>query len=164
MGHFQGLQWPSVLPCVQTMEPVDKLLQCVDPVKDRELWVRENKTGEIRPVDIEIWPQRPPAILSREHSSESKTPEDWLNSTLLALAGIFSAPDWSPSPATLWRQGGGAGAAQCDLCCERRCQGCAAGFAPLLSRLDSRLRWRRERGLVRQWAKGNDQGGAFNKI
>lgn len=38
----------------QTMEPVDKLLQCVDPVKDRELWVRENKTGEIRPVNIEI--------------------------------------------------------------------------------------------------------------
>lgn len=43
---------------VQTMEPVDKLLQCVDPCKDRELWVRENKTGEIRPVDVEIWPQR----------------------------------------------------------------------------------------------------------
>uniref|UniRef100_A0A8C4ERJ3 Growth arrest specific 7 n=1 Tax=Dicentrarchus labrax TaxID=13489 RepID=A0A8C4ERJ3_DICLA len=37
-----------------TMEPVDQLLQCVDPAKDRELWVRENKTGEIRPVDIEI--------------------------------------------------------------------------------------------------------------
>uniref|UniRef100_A0A673AIE0 Growth arrest-specific protein 7-like n=1 Tax=Sphaeramia orbicularis TaxID=375764 RepID=A0A673AIE0_9TELE len=37
-----------------TMEPVDQLLQCVDPGKDRELWVRENKTGEIRPVDIEI--------------------------------------------------------------------------------------------------------------
>lgn len=39
---------------VQTMEPVDQLLQCVDPAKDREVWVRENKTGEIRPVDIEI--------------------------------------------------------------------------------------------------------------
>ncbi|KAK7918599.1 hypothetical protein WMY93_009883 [Mugilogobius chulae] len=37
-----------------TMEPVDKLLQCVDPVKDRELWVRENKTGDIRPVNLEI--------------------------------------------------------------------------------------------------------------
>uniref|UniRef100_A0A7N8X2D7 Growth arrest-specific protein 7-like n=1 Tax=Mastacembelus armatus TaxID=205130 RepID=A0A7N8X2D7_9TELE len=37
-----------------TMEPVDQLLQCVDPARDRELWVRENKTGEIRPVDIEI--------------------------------------------------------------------------------------------------------------
>ncbi|XP_076007915.1 growth arrest-specific protein 7 [Genypterus blacodes] len=37
-----------------TMEPVDQLLQCVDPSKDRELWVQEHKTGEIRPVDIEI--------------------------------------------------------------------------------------------------------------
>ncbi|XP_034050026.1 LOW QUALITY PROTEIN: growth arrest-specific protein 7-like [Thalassophryne amazonica] len=37
-----------------TMEPVDQLLQCVDPTRDRELWVLENKTGEIRPVDIEI--------------------------------------------------------------------------------------------------------------
>ncbi|XP_077481447.1 growth arrest-specific protein 7 isoform X1 [Stigmatopora argus] len=37
-----------------TMEPVDQLLQCVDPTKDREMWVQENKTGEIRPVDIEI--------------------------------------------------------------------------------------------------------------
>ncbi|XP_069374128.1 growth arrest-specific protein 7 isoform X2 [Paralichthys olivaceus] len=37
-----------------TMEPVDQLLQCVDPARDRELWVRENKTGEIRPVDIDI--------------------------------------------------------------------------------------------------------------
>lgn len=42
----------------QTMEPVDQLLQCVDPTKDRETWVRENKTGEIRPVDIEIWYRR----------------------------------------------------------------------------------------------------------
>ncbi|KAJ7987887.1 hypothetical protein DPEC_G00331250 [Dallia pectoralis] len=37
-----------------TMEPVDQLLQCVDPAKDRELWVKENKTGDIRPVNIEI--------------------------------------------------------------------------------------------------------------
>ncbi|KAL0984031.1 hypothetical protein UPYG_G00136130 [Umbra pygmaea] len=37
-----------------TMEPVDQLLQCVDPSKDRELWVKENKTGDIRPVNIEI--------------------------------------------------------------------------------------------------------------
>uniref|UniRef100_A0A668A7H1 Growth arrest specific 7 n=1 Tax=Myripristis murdjan TaxID=586833 RepID=A0A668A7H1_9TELE len=37
-----------------TMEPVDQLLQSVDPAKDRELWVREHKTGEVRPVDIEI--------------------------------------------------------------------------------------------------------------
>ncbi|XP_051928116.1 growth arrest-specific protein 7-like isoform X3 [Hippocampus zosterae] len=37
-----------------TMEPVDQLLQSVDPAKDREVWVKENKTGDIRPVDIEI--------------------------------------------------------------------------------------------------------------
>nr|XP_054595840.1 growth arrest-specific protein 7 isoform X2 [Nothobranchius furzeri] len=37
-----------------TIEPVDQLLHSVDPTKDRELWVRENKTGETRPVDIEI--------------------------------------------------------------------------------------------------------------
>uniref|UniRef100_A0A8C7NV48 Growth arrest specific 7 n=1 Tax=Oncorhynchus mykiss TaxID=8022 RepID=A0A8C7NV48_ONCMY len=37
-----------------TMEPVDQLLQSVDPAKDRELWVQEHKTGDIRPVDIEI--------------------------------------------------------------------------------------------------------------
>ncbi|XP_029312401.1 growth arrest-specific protein 7-like [Cottoperca gobio] len=37
-----------------TMEPLDQLLQCVDPAKDRQLWVRENKTGPIRPVDVEI--------------------------------------------------------------------------------------------------------------
>ncbi|XP_036382123.1 growth arrest-specific protein 7 isoform X3 [Megalops cyprinoides] len=37
-----------------TVEPVDQLLQNVDPAKDRELWVKEHKTGEIRPVDMEI--------------------------------------------------------------------------------------------------------------
>ncbi|RVE59971.1 hypothetical protein OJAV_G00194220 [Oryzias javanicus] len=37
-----------------TMEPVDQLLQAVDPGKDREVWVRENRTGEVRPVDIEV--------------------------------------------------------------------------------------------------------------
>lgn len=42
-------------PCVfQTVEPVDQLLQKVDPAKDRELWVKEHKTGNIRPVDMEI--------------------------------------------------------------------------------------------------------------
>lgn len=51
---FVMLQLTAVHVFVQTMEPVDQLLQCVDPAKDRELWVRENKTGEIRPVDIEI--------------------------------------------------------------------------------------------------------------
>ena len=39
---------------LQTMEPVDQHLQSVDPAKDRELWVQEHKTGDIRPVDIEI--------------------------------------------------------------------------------------------------------------
>ncbi|XP_024128735.1 growth arrest-specific protein 7a isoform X2 [Oryzias melastigma] len=37
-----------------TVEPVDQLLQNVDPSKDRELWVKENKTGDVRPVDMDI--------------------------------------------------------------------------------------------------------------
>ncbi|KAM9462348.1 growth arrest-specific protein 7 isoform 2-T2 [Clarias gariepinus] len=37
-----------------TMEPVDKLLQIVDPDKDREIWVKENKTGQVRPVDMDL--------------------------------------------------------------------------------------------------------------
>ncbi|XP_026772593.1 growth arrest-specific protein 7a isoform X2 [Pangasianodon hypophthalmus] len=37
-----------------TLEPVDQLLQSVDPAKDRELWVREHKTGDLRPVDMDI--------------------------------------------------------------------------------------------------------------
>ncbi|NXL89125.1 GAS7 protein, partial [Alectura lathami] len=37
-----------------TVELVDQLLQKVDPAKDRELWVKEHKTGDIRPVDMEI--------------------------------------------------------------------------------------------------------------
>ncbi|XP_008401026.1 growth arrest-specific protein 7a [Poecilia reticulata] len=37
-----------------TVEPVDQLLQSMDPAKDRELWVKENKTGEVRPVDLDI--------------------------------------------------------------------------------------------------------------
>uniref|UniRef100_A0A667WGX7 Growth arrest specific 7 n=1 Tax=Myripristis murdjan TaxID=586833 RepID=A0A667WGX7_9TELE len=37
-----------------TVEPVDQLLQSVDPAKDRELWVKEHKTGEVRPVDMDI--------------------------------------------------------------------------------------------------------------
>ncbi|CAK6968882.1 growth arrest-specific protein 7a isoform X2 [Scomber scombrus] len=37
-----------------TVEPVDQLLQTVDPAKDRELWVKENNTGEVRPVDMDI--------------------------------------------------------------------------------------------------------------
>uniref|UniRef100_A0A1A7WB86 Growth arrest-specific 7 n=1 Tax=Iconisemion striatum TaxID=60296 RepID=A0A1A7WB86_9TELE len=37
-----------------TVEPVDQLLQNVDPAKDRELWVKENKTGDVRPVDMDL--------------------------------------------------------------------------------------------------------------
>ncbi|XP_075435715.1 growth arrest-specific protein 7 isoform X2 [Ascaphus truei] len=37
-----------------TVEPVDQLLQKVHPATDRELWVKEHKTGDIRPVDMEI--------------------------------------------------------------------------------------------------------------
>uniref|UniRef100_A0A8C1YAS3 Growth arrest specific 7 n=1 Tax=Cyprinus carpio TaxID=7962 RepID=A0A8C1YAS3_CYPCA len=37
-----------------TIEPVDKLLRSVDPARDRELWVKEHKTGELRPVDMDI--------------------------------------------------------------------------------------------------------------
>ncbi|NP_001265748.1 growth arrest-specific protein 7a [Danio rerio] len=37
-----------------TLEPVDQLLQSVDPAKDRELWVKEHKTGDRRPVDMDI--------------------------------------------------------------------------------------------------------------
>ncbi|KFO80756.1 Growth arrest-specific protein 7, partial [Cuculus canorus] len=36
------------------IELVDQLLRKVDPAKDRELWVKEHKTGDIRPVDMEI--------------------------------------------------------------------------------------------------------------
>lgn len=45
---------PPSVPPLQTVEPVDQLLRKVDPAKDRELWVREHKTGNIRPVDMEI--------------------------------------------------------------------------------------------------------------
>ncbi|NXI58006.1 GAS7 protein, partial [Chloroceryle aenea] len=37
-----------------TVELVDQLLRKVDPARDRELWVKEHKTGDIRPVDMEI--------------------------------------------------------------------------------------------------------------
>ncbi|XP_078257052.1 growth arrest-specific protein 7 isoform X1 [Rhinoraja longicauda] len=37
-----------------TIEPVDQLLQKIDPAKDRELWVKEHKTSHIRPVDMEL--------------------------------------------------------------------------------------------------------------
>lgn len=61
-GHNDPPCWASGDLCLvsfhQTVEPVDQLLQCVDPAKDRELWVKDNKTGEIRPVDLEIWARR----------------------------------------------------------------------------------------------------------
>ncbi|XP_073435870.1 growth arrest-specific protein 7 isoform X4 [Dendrobates tinctorius] len=37
-----------------TVEPVDQLLHKVDPAKDRELWVKEHKTGDIRPINMDI--------------------------------------------------------------------------------------------------------------
>ncbi|XP_067089372.1 growth arrest-specific protein 7a [Osmerus mordax] len=37
-----------------TLEPVVQLLQSVDPAKDRELWVKEHQTGELRPVNLDI--------------------------------------------------------------------------------------------------------------
>ncbi|KAJ3601363.1 hypothetical protein NHX12_032333 [Muraenolepis orangiensis] len=37
-----------------TIENVDQLLQAVDPAKDRDLWVKEHKTGNVRPIDLDI--------------------------------------------------------------------------------------------------------------
>ncbi|XP_059901082.1 growth arrest-specific protein 7a [Gadus macrocephalus] len=37
-----------------TIENVDQLLQAVDPAKDRDLWVKEHKTGDVRPIDLDI--------------------------------------------------------------------------------------------------------------
>ena len=90
---------------VQTMEPVDKLLQCVDPCKDRELWVRENKTGEIRPVDVEIWPRlcictllHPPPPPSSHWSRGCSLRPDWnlLGSSLPPppLIHLWLLTDW----------------------------------------------------------------------
>ena len=42
------------LSCRQTIENVDQLLQAVDPAKDRDLWVKEHKTGDVRPIDLDI--------------------------------------------------------------------------------------------------------------
>ncbi|CAG02205.1 unnamed protein product, partial [Tetraodon nigroviridis] len=54
-GQVRPLLPPELLLlCSQVVEPVDQLLQKVDPGKDRELWVKENKTGEVRPVDMDI--------------------------------------------------------------------------------------------------------------
>lgn len=54
MVQLPPLTVSPLLRLLQTVEPVDQLLQKVDPAKDRELWVREHKTGNIRPVDMEI--------------------------------------------------------------------------------------------------------------
>ncbi|MBZ3885264.1 Growth arrest-specific protein 7 [Sciurus carolinensis] len=59
------MTWQHLYQCTQLppetnmfnqsiVEPVDQLLQKVDPAKDGELWVREHKTGNIHPVDMEI--------------------------------------------------------------------------------------------------------------
>ncbi|TRY84991.1 hypothetical protein DNTS_016181, partial [Danionella cerebrum] len=37
-----------------SVEAVDKLLRSINPTKDRETWVQEQKTGEIRPTDMKI--------------------------------------------------------------------------------------------------------------
>uniref|UniRef100_A0A8C4WXI4 SH3 domain-containing protein n=1 Tax=Eptatretus burgeri TaxID=7764 RepID=A0A8C4WXI4_EPTBU len=37
-----------------TLEPIDQALQKVEPGRDRELWVRERKTGHLRPVDMDL--------------------------------------------------------------------------------------------------------------
>uniref|UniRef100_UPI00358EDECE growth arrest-specific protein 7-like isoform X2 n=1 Tax=Myxine glutinosa TaxID=7769 RepID=UPI00358EDECE len=37
-----------------TLEPIDQALQKVEPGRDRELWVRESKTGHLRPVDMDL--------------------------------------------------------------------------------------------------------------
>ncbi|XP_048848070.1 growth arrest-specific protein 7-like isoform X2 [Brienomyrus brachyistius] len=36
------------------LEPVDQLLKSVDPARDRQLWVMEHMTGQIRPVDLDL--------------------------------------------------------------------------------------------------------------
>ncbi|XP_078736711.1 growth arrest-specific protein 7-like isoform X1 [Lampetra fluviatilis] len=37
-----------------TMEPVDQSLQKVDPTKDRELWIKDHKTGHVQPINMEV--------------------------------------------------------------------------------------------------------------
>ena len=38
----------------QTIDPLDKALQNVDPTKDRETWIGNNQTGRMRPVNMEL--------------------------------------------------------------------------------------------------------------
>ncbi|XP_047687835.1 growth arrest-specific protein 7 isoform X3 [Prionailurus viverrinus] len=53
-NQAQSKWFEEMVTTTLTVEPVDQLLRKVDPAKDRELWVREHKTGNIRPVDMEI--------------------------------------------------------------------------------------------------------------
>ncbi|XP_027033320.2 growth arrest-specific protein 7-like isoform X3 [Tachysurus fulvidraco] len=54
LGQYTTLRHETDMFNQSTIEPVDKLLQIVDPSKDREIWVKEHKTGEVRPVDMEL--------------------------------------------------------------------------------------------------------------
>ncbi|MBZ3878417.1 Growth arrest-specific protein 7 [Sciurus carolinensis] len=53
--QYTQLQHETNMFHQSTLQPIDQLLQKVDPVKDRELWVREHKTGNICSVDVEIY-------------------------------------------------------------------------------------------------------------
>ncbi|XP_017339282.1 growth arrest-specific protein 7 isoform X2 [Ictalurus punctatus] len=54
LGQYTTLRHETDMFNQSTMEPVDKLLQIVDPAKDRETWVKEHRTGEVRPVDMDL--------------------------------------------------------------------------------------------------------------
>ncbi|KAF4085255.1 hypothetical protein AMELA_G00115270 [Ameiurus melas] len=54
LGQYTTLRHETDMFNQSTMEPVDKLLQIVDPAKDREIWVKEHRTGEVRPVDMDL--------------------------------------------------------------------------------------------------------------
>ncbi|XP_060717366.1 growth arrest-specific protein 7-like isoform X2 [Tachysurus vachellii] len=54
LGQYTTLRHETDMFNQSTIEPVDKLLQIVDPAKDREIWVKEHKTGEVRPVNMEL--------------------------------------------------------------------------------------------------------------
>ncbi|CAL8316378.1 unnamed protein product [Arctogadus glacialis] len=53
-GHRRRSSRNACLAEVLTIENVDQLLQAVDPAKDRDLWVKEHKTGDVRPIDLDI--------------------------------------------------------------------------------------------------------------
>ncbi|KAM4838328.1 growth arrest-specific protein 7-like [Urocitellus parryii] len=52
--QYTQLQHETDMFNQSTVEHVDQLLQKVDLAKDRELWVREHKIGNIHPADMEI--------------------------------------------------------------------------------------------------------------